>query len=153
MGKGSQLIILGLSGAFGLPGETFIPNLPRWFFHDSAAALLRDGEVLAAVEEERVTRVKHTNTLAVGATIECLDIAQVDAGAIEAVAYFFREDYADTELGLQYAENPDIPLHWARELLVERLSASLGRRIDPAMVHFVPHHLAHAYATYHHSGF
>ena len=37
------------------------------FYHDSAAALVRDGEIVAAAQEERFTRLKHDQSLPVNA--------------------------------------------------------------------------------------
>jgi predicted NodU family carbamoyl transferase len=142
-----------LSGGFGLPGERFIPNLPVWFFHDSAACLVRDGQVLAAVEEERVNRVKHTNMLPAGAAGECLKVAGVGPADVDLVAYFFREEYADNELNLQYIQHPELPLHHARRLLSERLGEFFCVPISQEKLRFVRHHQCHATATFFHSGF
>lgn len=147
------MLVLGLSGGFGLPGESFIPNLPVWFFHDSAACLVRDGRVLAAVEEERVNRIKHTNMLPVGAAGECLKVAGVDPADIDLVAYFFSEDYADNELNLQYIQHPELPLRHARDLIAERLSEFFAVNIPREKIRFVRHHQCHATAAFFHSGF
>lgn len=147
------MLVLGLSGGFGLPGERFIPNLPVWFFHDSAACIVRDGQVLAAIEEERVNRIKHTNMLPVGAAGECLKVAGLNAGDVNLVAYFFREEYADNELNLQYIQHPMLPLRHARELLADRLSEFFGVPVPREKIRFVRHHQCHATATFFHSGF
>jgi predicted NodU family carbamoyl transferase len=147
------VLVLGLSGGFGLPGEKFIPDLPVWFFHDSAACLVRDGQVLAAIEEERVNRIKHTNMLPIGAAGECLKVAGVNPADIDLVAYFFREEYADNELDLQYIQHPELSLRHARDLLAERLSECFGVNIPPGKIRFVRHHQCHATAAFFHSGF
>lgn len=147
------MLVLGLSGGFGLPGERFIPNLPVWFFHDSASCLVRAGQIIAAVEEERVNRIKHTNMLPVGAAGECLKVAGVGSADVDLVAYFFSEEYADNELNLQYIQHPELPLRHARDLLAERLSESLGAHVRPEKIRFVRHHRCHAAAAFFHSGF
>src|SRR5262245_11055703 len=53
---------------------------------DVAAALLRDGEVVAAVEEERFRRVKHWAGFPRDAIRACLEMARVAAGDVEAFA-------------------------------------------------------------------
>ena len=66
-------------------------------FHDSAACLVADGEVIAAAEEERFTRVKHgkrpvpftTWELPFHAIDYCLEAARIDLVAIDYVAYSF----------------------------------------------------------------
>ena len=66
-------------------------------FHDSAAALVRDGEVIAAAEEERFTKIKHAKRpvpfsaweLPYNAIDFCLRAAGVTLGAVDHVAYSF----------------------------------------------------------------
>jgi carbamoyltransferase len=53
---------------------------------DVAAALVRDGQLVAAVEEERFTRVKHWSGLPVASMRACLAMAGVDARSIDAIA-------------------------------------------------------------------
>ena len=43
------------------------------FYHDSAAVLIRDGEILAAAEEERFSRDKHDNSFPENAIYYCLE--------------------------------------------------------------------------------
>ena len=47
------------------------------FYHDSAAALLRDGELVAAAHEERFTRKRHDPALPVQAVKYCLEVAGI----------------------------------------------------------------------------
>ena len=49
------------------------------FYHDSAAALVRDGEIIAAAQEERFTRKKHDPSFPANAIRYCLREAGVDA--------------------------------------------------------------------------
>lgn len=58
--------------------------------HDAAAALVRDGEIVAFVEEERVTRIKHDGRFPTGAARTCLEIAGIDLGEIDHVAYYWQ---------------------------------------------------------------
>ena len=44
------------------------------FYHDSAAALLIDGNIIAAAQEERFTRQKHTPDFPINAIKYCLDL-------------------------------------------------------------------------------
>lgn len=59
-------------------------------YHDSAAALLVDGEVVAAAEEERFTRKKHDSSAPRRSIDACLRTAGVDASAVEVVAFYER---------------------------------------------------------------
>ncbi|HEY8971403.1 MAG TPA: carbamoyltransferase N-terminal domain-containing protein, partial [Puia sp.] len=58
------------------------------FFHDAAAALIRDGEVLAAAQEERFTRIKNDASFPLHAIRSCLDITQVAVDELDAVVFY-----------------------------------------------------------------
>ena len=58
------------------------------FYHDAAAALVRDGEVVAAAQEERFTRRKHDPSFPEHAAAFCLDRAGLAAGDLDAVAFY-----------------------------------------------------------------
>jgi len=58
------------------------------FFHDSAAALVRDGEIVAAAQEERFTRIKHDSSFPSNAVAYCLKEAGVSADALDYVGFY-----------------------------------------------------------------
>ena len=58
------------------------------FYHDAAAALLRDGEIIAAAQEERFTRKKHDASFPINAIRYVLAEAGIEADAIDAVAFY-----------------------------------------------------------------
>ena len=66
------MLILGINGCLSPPDNDFMPD--RWplYFHDAAAAVIRDGAVVAAIEQERLSRVKHTTAFAGDAALACL---------------------------------------------------------------------------------
>ena len=47
------------------------------YYHDAAACLLKDGEVIVAAEEERFTRIKHDSSFPINAIKFCLDYAKI----------------------------------------------------------------------------
>src|SRR5690349_17119366 len=124
-------------------------------FHDPAAALIVDGHVLAAAEEERFSRRKHgkvpvpfsTWELPEAAAAWCLERGGVRPAELDAVAYSY-----DPRLGRR-ADGDIASEAWEglRTLYVERapffLKAALPG-LDPARVTFVPHHVAHAASAY-----
>ena len=57
------------------------------FYHDSAACLVKDGEIVAAAQEERFTRKKHDHEFPSNAIQYCLKEAGIDGTEIEFVAY------------------------------------------------------------------
>ncbi len=58
------------------------------YYHDSAAALIRDGEIVAAAQEERFTRKKHDHAFPVNAIRYCLAEAGIEATGLDAVAFY-----------------------------------------------------------------
>jgi carbamoyltransferase len=120
-------------------------------FHDPAAALVIDGEVVAAGEEERFSRRKHGKRpvpfsaweLPEQAARWCLARAGIDASELDAVAYSFHPALARPaqQMGL------DDPWDHLRLMYAECAPGFLAAALpglDPAVVRFVPHHVAHA---------
>jgi carbamoyltransferase len=57
-------------------------------YHDSAAALLRDGEIIAAAQEERFTRLKHDSNMPLHAINYCLQEASISAEELDHVVFY-----------------------------------------------------------------
>ena len=123
-------------------------------FHDPAAALVVDGETVAAAEEERFTRRKHGKSPVPFATWElpenaarwCLRRAGLSPADLDAVAYSY-------DPALAPPPGPDITEDdWEglRTIYAQRAPLFLRTALpglDPAITRFVPHHLAHAAST------
>jgi carbamoyltransferase len=120
-------------------------------FHDPAAALVVDGETVAAAEEERFSRRKHGKRPVPFSAWElpelaarwCLSSAGLDITDIDAVAYSYDPGLAKPaeEMGL------DDPWDHLRQTYARRAPGFLASALpglDPAAVRFVPHHVAHA---------
>jgi carbamoyltransferase len=58
------------------------------FYHDSAAALIKNGEITAAAQEERFTRKKHDEGFPKQAVAYCLEEAGLNAGSLDYVAFY-----------------------------------------------------------------
>jgi carbamoyltransferase len=58
------------------------------FYHDSAACLLRDGEIVLAIEEERLSRIKHDHAFPDRAVAACLERAGIGPGDVDAVVFY-----------------------------------------------------------------
>lgn len=144
--------VLGISGLFGTEYDDYPPDVPTGFFHDAAAALIVDGEVVAAVEEERLNREKHTNRFPLRAAASCMRQAGLGLRDLDAVAYFFDEDFTDRELRLECLANPRLVFRGSREVIREQLEKGLEGSLSAERVHFVQHHTAHAEAAYRDSG-
>ncbi|MER7897774.1 carbamoyltransferase C-terminal domain-containing protein [Streptomyces sp. NPDC096046] len=120
-------------------------------FHDPAAALVIDGRTVAAAEEERFSRRKHGKRplpfsaweLPERAAAWCLKRAGLRPQDLDAVTYSFDPALARPaeEMGL------DDPWDHLRLTYAREAPGFLGTALpglDPAVVRFVPHHMAHA---------
>jgi carbamoyltransferase len=81
------------------------------FYHDSAAALVRDGEIIAAAQEERFTRKKHDSGFPRNAVAYCLQEAGVDLDRLDSIAFYDKpllkfERLLDTYLAFAPASSP-----------------------------------------------
>jgi carbamoyltransferase len=120
-------------------------------FHDPSAALVVDGELIAAAEEERFSRRKHGKRpvpfsaweLPELATRWCLDQAGLRAEDLDAVAYSFDPRLA-RPAGEQGLDDPWDHLRLTYAERAPEFLASALPGLDPAAVRFVPHHVAHA---------
>jgi carbamoyltransferase len=120
-------------------------------FHDPSAALVIDGEVVAAAEEERFSRRKHGKRPVPFAAWElpeqamawCLEKAGLRPGDLDAVGYSFDPALARPAEQLGLTDPWDgLRLTYA-ERAPEFLATALPG-LDPKQVRFVPHHVAHA---------
>jgi predicted NodU family carbamoyl transferase len=140
------MLVLGLSGYFS--DEYAGP----WIFHDGAACLIRDGELLAAVEEERFNRIKQTTMFPINAIRGCLDTAGVSPSEIVAVGHYFGESALDAWLNLQHLDDSRLPVRSARELLTSLLAKAAGLDMPDERLLFTRHHVTHGMSSYIRSG-
>ncbi len=124
-------------------------------FHDPAAALVVDGEIVAAAEEERFTRRKHGKAPVPFATWElperaaawCLAQAGLAPDELDAVAYSYDPSLAaPAGADVTASQWEGLRTLYAQRAPLFLRSALPG--LDPARVRFVPHHLAHAASAY-----
>jgi carbamoyltransferase len=132
------------------------------FYHDSAAALVEDGVVVAAAQEERFTRKKHDAAFPVNAVRYCIDTAGGSTDAIDFIAFYDKpllkfERLVETYLAFAprgFASfSMAIPV-WLREklflrdMLVKELRR-FGKRTDiAARLRFSEHHQSHAASAF-----
>jgi predicted NodU family carbamoyl transferase len=147
-----NMLVLGLNGNFSAEDEDLVPGMLEFFFHDASASLVRDGVLIAAVEEERLNRIKKTTKFPINAIRSCLAIANVSATDIDAVGYYFREDHMDTVLNQLYIENPKTPTRYSRQLIADRLCTEFGWELPGDRIVYTPHHVAHAMSSFVRSG-
>ncbi|MGQ9642512.1 MAG: carbamoyltransferase family protein [Ignavibacterium sp.] len=130
------------------------------FYHDSAAAIIKDGEIIAAAQEERFTRKKHDHNFPQKAIEYCLKEAGINATQLDLVAFYdkpFLKFERLLETYLTYAPVgfksfiKAIPL-WIKEKLwmKEMIKDKLGYE---GKVIFPEHHESHAASAFYPSPF
>jgi carbamoyltransferase len=133
--------------------------------HDSSACIVRDGELLFAVAEERISRVKHDARFPHLAVEACLKFAGATAAEVDEVCFgwqrpgaLFRHDlwcYATGRLPLTYLNVLNSTRYFLSMWHQESGAKVFARKFGPvkARMRFVDHHLAHAISAYGFSGF
>ena len=146
------MLILGMTG--GAYPLVDAPLLPDTGWHDSAAVLLENTEVLAGIEEERLNRIKHTNKLCSSAVRFCLETAQKTLGDLDAIAIYSSEDFLNAKLKSLSLISPEVSFFEdARHLYQCVFEREFGVTVSREVFRFVYHHLAHAASSYYLSGF
>jgi carbamoyltransferase len=130
------------------------------FYHDSAAALVRDGRLVAAAQEERFTRRKHDDRLPVNAMRYCLADHGVGPGDLDAVVYYDKPVSTFVRLLRTYLRagpaglstfTQAMPL-WLRQKLwipyeIQRGLKRIGYQM-PEALYFTEHHESHAASAF-----
>ncbi len=130
------------------------------FYHDSAACLIKDGEIIAAAQEERFTRKKHDFSFPVNATNYCLNETGISARDLSYVAFYDKpliKFERILETALRFAPSgisqflQSIPLWlkeklWVKDLIAQELKYK-------GQILFCGHHESHAASAFYPSPF
>ena len=125
------------------------------YYHDSAACIVRDGEIIAAAQEERFTRKKHDHRFPANAVNFCLDYAGIKGDQVDLVAFYDKpllkferllETYLDYAPSGLRSFTMAMPL-WLREKLWirEQVAKECGYK---GKVLFTEHHESHAASAF-----
>lgn len=131
------------------------------YYHDASSALVRDGKVLAAAQEERFTRIKHDNNFPRRSIDSCLRIANSSPSKLGAVVFyekpvdhFYRLLETNVE-GFPYSFSffIDGMREWfsRKFFLPHAIRQNLPGFDGP--IYFVPHHVSHAASAFYCSPF
>lgn len=125
------------------------------FYHDSAAAIVRDGEIIAAAQEERFSRKKHDPRFPANAINYCLEEAQIESSDLAAVVFYdnpvltldriLKTLIAAGEKGLP-SWIQGAPSWLGVKLFVEKMVRS-ELKVELKVL-FVEHHLSHAASAF-----
>lgn len=134
------------------------------YYHDSAAALLIDGEIVAAAQEERFTRIKHDSSFPINACKYVLEEAGIDFNDLTAVA-FYDKPFLKFERLLEtyHAFAPSgfvsflsaMPVWIKEKLFMRRMLNDELKKLGEAKVpiYYPEHHLSHAASAFYPSPF
>src|SRR5688500_9285101 len=137
------------------------------YYHDSAAAIVVDGRIVAAAQEERFTRRKHDPSFPHRAVRACLETAGLGASDVDFVAFYDKpflkfERLLETYLAFAPAGYASfrhaLPL-WLKEKLFQRsliakeLAKEFGDQQWAERLLFSEHHLSHAASAFYPSPF
>ena len=135
------------------------------YYHDSAAALLVDGEVIAAGQEERFSRKKHDDRFPIHASAYCLQAGGIAPGELDAIAFYDKpmtkfgrllETYRAVAPGGLSSFLQAIPIWFGQKLWVpaeiESEMAKIGHPMPEDLI-FAEHHESHAASAFYPSPF
>jgi carbamoyltransferase len=125
-------------------------------FHDSAVALLRDGEVVAAAHEERFTRIKHDAELPVRAAEWALAEAGIEAADLDYLVFYEKPlakfqrilVNAVAEFPRAWRSFPGAMQTWLGRKLWVAGELSKTFQVPPQKLLFSQHHCSHAASTF-----
>jgi carbamoyltransferase len=129
------------------------------FYHDSAAALLIDGKVIFAIEEEKLSGIKHDNSFPFKAIQKCLDYAQITIDEVDVVCW-----YEDSDLKYDRVDKT-LGVHWITHFKTWNKFKSDWKKGEGALqailegigytgsLIFVKHHLSHLALSFYTSPF
>ena len=125
------------------------------YYHDSSAAILKDGVIIAAAEEERFTRKKHDNSFPINAINFCLKDAKVTINDIKFIG-FYEKPFLKFErvlsqhlyaFPLSYKTFVSSLPSWINEKL--RVTKTIKKKLKyKGDILFINHHMAHAASTF-----
>lgn len=125
------------------------------FYHDSSAAIIKDGEIIAAAQEERFTRTKHDNTFPYKSIEYCLNTLSIAMNEIDYIVFYEKPIIKFSRIIEQHV------IHFPKSIkiffdtipnwILQKLQI---REILKNEMHyhgkikFISHHLSHAAASY-----
>lgn len=124
------------------------------FYHDSAACLIKNGKIIAAVEEERFTQHKHETNFPINSINYCLSESKITINDIDFISFYEKPLIKFERILTQHIDkfpksfvafNKSMPSWITKKLRIQTIIKKLGYKKN---IIFIPHHLSHAAAAY-----
>ncbi len=138
------------------------------FYHDSAATLIVDGEIIAAVQEERFTRSKHTPDFPINSITFCLEQGGYSIAELDAIVFYDKPIVKfERLLSTFYAVSPkgllpflkSMPIWLKEKLFLKKVIFDHLKKIDSTIkrkelnILFTEHHISHAASCFYPSNY
>lgn len=132
------------------------------YYHDSAACIIKDGEIVVAAQEERFTRIKHDPSFPENAVLFCLKEAGISAKELEAVVYYekpFIKFERIIETALAYVPKSFLffvkamPVWLNKKLFIPKEIDKFFNNELECPIYFSEHHESHAASAFYPSPF
>ena len=138
------------------------------FYHDSAACIIKDGEIIAAAQEERFTRKRHDASFPSHAIKYCMQEAQIDSEQIDSVVFYEKpfikfERLLETYLAfapkgfISFAKAMPVWIKdklFQKKAIIKELKSVFGKETNwHERLLFSEHHLSHAASAFYPSPF
>jgi carbamoyltransferase len=126
------------------------------YAHDAAASIVRDGEHLGLVEEERFLRKKHVGDFPRNAIQWCCDVADIQPSELDHIVYYWNPKLARLQRAMHLLRYLPRSLalvrsRYDREIPMLRLRQTLKEEFgitEKTQLHFAEHHLCHAASAF-----
>jgi len=132
---------------------------------DSAASLIRDGKIIAAVQEERLNREKHSRRFPVNAIHYCLQQAKITLKEVHKISFFWNPGIHLENLNIRFSSRWRDHVEYLYNLpnyLLELLPVNINKKHVEDIVqtlnlpglnkkieiHYIKHHLSHAASSF-----
>ena len=139
------MIILGIHGGYKRDDEDASDG---YSLHDSAAVLIKEGEIVSAIEEERLNRIKHCNSFPAQAIRYCLQENGLRLQDVDRIVTNHAGptiDYLAKSTFLDFPASSTPPS--GRRLLASLFEHEFGVNVEDKIC-FYNHHMAHAWSAY-----
>ena len=131
------------------------------FYHDSAAALIHDGDIVSAVQEERFTRIKHDSSFPINAIKFCLENSKLNISDIDHITYYENSPKKFSRLILTYIGSvPRGVSHFTeamrvwlnKKIFIKQIIKNEIKKLNPKdrlpKFEYFDHHYSHAAASF-----